>query len=111
MFSAGVTTRSMMMTSSVMIRCTHSFASSGWLREQRPHADQIERRRCEDEGPIDARAAAVPQLAQQADGLHPAKALLDQLALLLTDRVARMSGRAGIDRAAAVRRLGILGDM
>src|SRR5947209_1166432 len=101
----------MMMSSAVMIRGPHSFVSLGWLGEQRPHADQIERRGREDEGPVDARAAAMPQLAQQADGLHPAEALLDQLPLLLTDGVARMTGRPGIDRTATMRRLGILGDM
>src|SRR6266851_6377751 len=101
--------RSVMMASSVMCGFTHSFVWSGWLREQRPHADQIERRRGKDEGPVDACAAAVPELAQQANGLHPAEALLDPLALLLTERVARMAGRAGIDCTATVRRLGILG--
>src|ERR1700680_5140385 len=101
----------MMMTSSVMVRGSQSFGPSGWLREQGAQAHQIERRRREDEGPVDTRPAAVPQLAQQANGLHPAEALLDQLPLLLTDRVARMTGRAGIDRTAAMRRLGILGDM
>src|SRR5450756_685647 len=107
MSSSGVTTRSVTMTSSVMVRDPHSFVSSDWLCEQRAHPDQIERRRGEDEGPIDPCAAAVPQLAKQAEGLHPAKALLDELPLLLTDRVARMTGRPGIDRTAAVRRLGI----
>src|SRR5260370_42657227 len=100
-----------MTMTSVMVRGTHSFVSSGWLREQGAHAHQIERRRREDEGPVDARATAMPQLAQHADGLHPAEALLDQLPLLLADRVARMAGRAGIDRTATLRRLGILGDM
>jgi membrane protein len=96
-----VPTRSSVMTSSVKRRCACSLVSSGRLREQRAHPHQIEGRRGEDEGPVDARAAAVPQLAQQADGLHPAKALLDQLPFLLTDRVARMTRRPRIDRTAA----------
>ena len=50
---------------------------------------------------VDQRPAAMAQLAQAADGLHPAEALLDQLALPLTDGVAGMARRAAIDRAAA----------
>lgn len=108
-FSARLANRSRRMTSSVMIRCTRSFFSFGRLREQCPHADQIERRRGEDERPVDARAVPVPPLAQPADGLDPAEALLDQLPFLLTDRVAQMAGCADIDRAAATRGLGMLG--
>lgn len=38
--------------------------------------------------PIDTFGAAMPELAQSADGLQPAEDLLDQLSLLLADRVA-----------------------
>src|SRR5438045_7774932 len=99
----------MMMSSPAMVR-SRSFTSDGW-GEQRTHAHQIERGRSEDERPIDAGSAAVPQLPQQADGLHPTEALLDQFSFLLTDRVAGMTGRTRIDRTAAMCRLGILGDM
>src|SRR4030095_2850106 len=95
----------------IMRHRTHVAALSRRLRQQRAHADQIKHRGREDEGPVASRVSAVPQLAQQTDGLHPAEALLDQIPLLLTDRVARMAGGAGIDRTAATRRLGILGDM
>ena len=44
--------------------------------------------------------AAVPQLAQPADGFHPAKDLLDQLPFLLTDGVAGVTGRPAVNRAA-----------
>src|SRR2546425_7989719 len=98
----------MMVPASLVARGTHAVVPSGWLGEQCAHPDQVKRRGGEDEVPVDARAAAVSQLAHQADGLHPSEALLDQLPFLLTDCVARMSGRAGIDRTAASRRLGIL---
>src|SRR5207249_400268 len=101
----------MMMAASLVARDTHALVPSGWLGQQCPHPDQVKRRGGEDEVPVDARSAAVSQLAHQTDRLHPAETLLDQLSFLLTDGVARMSGGARIDRAAASRRLGILGHM
>src|SRR5437867_7699629 len=101
----------MMMAASLVARDTHALVPSGWLGQQCPHPDQVKRRGSEDEVPVDARAAAMSQLAHQTDRLHPAETLLDQLSFLLTDRVAGMPGRARIDRAAASRRLGILGHM
>src|ERR1700704_4718418 len=101
----------MMMAASFVAPGTHGLVPSSWLGQQCAHPDQVKRRGGEDEVPVDARAAAVSQLAHQTDRLHPAETLLDQLAFLLTDRIARMSGLARIDRAAASRRLGILGHM
>src|SRR5688572_11441845 len=69
-------------------------------REQRAQADQVVRRGREGDDPIDAFAAAMPELAQAADGLQPAKHLLDQLPLLLADRVAGLTCGPNIDRAA-----------
>src|SRR5258705_51436 len=43
----------------------------------------------------------MPHLAQQRNGLHPAKSFFDTLPLLLTDGIARVSHRAAIDSAAA----------
>ena len=59
-------------------------------RQQRAQADQVIRRSREGDDPIDAGAAAMPELAQPADGLQPAEDLLDQLPLPLADRVAGM---------------------
>ena len=72
-------------------------------RQQAAQPHDVVGRRREGEDPVDERAAAVAQLAQAADGLHPAEALLDQLPFLLTDRVAGMPRRAGVDRAAPSR--------
>src|ERR1700674_3356348 len=69
-------------------------------REQCPQADQVVRRRRERDDPIDAFPAAMPELAQPADGLQPAKDLLDQLPLPLADRVAGMTRGPIINGAA-----------
>jgi hypothetical protein len=47
--------------------------------------------------PIEPFTAAVAQLPQPADRLHPAKDLLNQLPFLLIDRVAFVPGRARVD--------------
>jgi muramoyltetrapeptide carboxypeptidase LdcA involved in peptidoglycan recycling len=44
----------------------------------------------EREGPLDERAPAMVEFAQQPDGLHPAEGLLDELPFSLTDVVAGM---------------------
>ena len=75
--------------------------------EQGPHADQVVRRSGEGDDPIDQFTAAVSQLTQPADRLHPTEDLLDQLSFLLTDRVAHLAGRPAVDR----RVLLLLGDM
>lgn len=71
---------------------------------QRPQPDHFVGGGGTGHGPVDALAAPVPLLAEQPDGLQPAKALLDQLPLLLTDRVARMPGRAASNRAVSLLR-------
>src|SRR5438445_11291516 len=81
---------------------------SDWLGEQSPQPDQVVGRRMKGKDPIDERTTAMMELAQQADGLHPPKRLLDQFPFPLTDLVPGMPSRARIDRAAPVRRLGIL---
>ena len=47
------------------------------------------------------RSAAMTQLPQPADGLHPAEALLDEFPLLLTDGIARRA--ASCARSMALR--------
>src|SRR4029077_13930073 len=68
-------------------------------REEGPQANQVVRGRRERHDPIDACAATMPQLPQPADGLHPAKDLLDQFAALLADRRAVVPGRPTVNRA------------
>ena len=53
----------------------------------------------------DERSAPMVELPEAADRLHPAEALLDQFAFLLTDRIAAMSRRACVDRTAPSRRV------
>ena len=72
-------------------------STSGWC-QQCSQADQVVGRRGEGHDPIDELAAAVPQLAQPADGLHPAEDLLDQFPFPLADRIARVPGGAAVDR-------------
>src|SRR5215210_2009248 len=69
-------------------------------RQQVPQADQVVGRRGEGHDPIDELSAAVPELPQATDGLHPAEDLLDQLPLLLTDGVTGLPGGAAVDRTA-----------
>src|SRR5204862_1609218 len=69
-------------------------------RQQCAQADQVISRRREGHDPIDELTAAVPQLAQPADGLHPPEDLLYQLPLLLADRVAGMTQGPIIEGAA-----------
>src|SRR6516164_3581183 len=59
----------------------------------------IERRAGEDEERIDGREAAQFHFAQASNGLEPRKGSLDARPRMLTHRVARVSRRAGIDRA------------
>ena len=69
-------------------------------REQRAQAHQVVRRRGEGNDPIDAFPAPMPEFAQPADGFQPAEDLLDQLPLLLADRVAGMTGGPSVDGTA-----------
>jgi hypothetical protein len=56
----------------------------------------------EDENPVDAFAAAMAQLAQQAHRLQPTKDLFDPFAFPLTDLITRMSGGATINGRTAI---------
>src|ERR1700719_1060302 len=82
-----------------MTRIRWSPYSSGRSRDQIAPADQLVRRGGEAHDPVDEAAAAMPELAQQPHGLHPAKGLLDQFPAPLTDRVTGMARRPSIDRA------------
>src|SRR3984893_18683902 len=53
-----------------------------------------------DKKPRDQLPSAMTGLTQTADGLHPAERFLDPLALLHADGIARMAGRARVDRRA-----------
>ena len=57
---------------------------------QVPQPDQVIRRGGEGELPIHEGDAAMPELAQAADGLHPPEDLLHELPFPLTDVIARM---------------------
>ncbi len=65
--------------------------------------------RREGEHPADPPQPTESELPQQPHGLQPAEDLFDPFALLLTDRVSRVSRGAAIDRTAPVRR--VLGHM
>src|ERR1700720_4647769 len=54
-----------------------------------------------DKKPLDQLPPAMTGLTQTADGLHPAERFLDPLALLHADGIARMAGRARVDRRVA----------
>jgi len=89
--------------------CGRSLSSGP--REQGAQPDQVVRRCVEGEDPIHQYRAAMVELAQQSDGLHPPEGLFDQLSFSLTDRVSGVTRRAAIDRAAATIGLRILRDV
>ena len=68
-------------------------------RLQGAHADQVVRRRGEQELPVHAPSATVPELAQSAHRLHPAEDFFDAFAGTLTDGIARMPCGSRIERA------------
>src|SRR6202022_1485840 len=70
-------------------------------RQQSAQSDEVVGRRGEGKEPADQGLAAVPQFAQPADRLHPAKALFDQFPFALAEGVPGMPGRASIDGASA----------
>ena len=78
--------------------------SSCRSRQQLGQADQVERRAGEDEEPVDVREAAQFDFAHPGDGLQPPERRFDARPRVLTLRVARVPGRAPIDRAAAAPR-------
>ena len=71
----------------------------GTCCHQGTQSHQVVTRPPQGDDPVDQRAAPVAQLPQSADGLRPAKDLLDQLPLSLVDLVARMARGPDIDRA------------
>ena len=79
-------------------------------RQQFPHPHEVIGGSREGENPSDFEDAPVSQLAQEGDGLEPAEAFLDPLALLLTDAIPGVPRRAPINRAAS-RPAGVLGDV
>src|SRR5262245_13717316 len=62
---------------------------------------QIERGQTQDEGPIDAILPSMSRLSKDRDALRPTEDLFHELPLLLTDRVARVSSRAAVERRVA----------
>src|SRR4051812_43544392 len=70
-------------------------------RLERPHPDQVVGGRREQKLPVHPTSAAVAELAQPADGLHPAEDLFNAFPRALADRVARMACRARIERTTA----------
>src|SRR3954447_18135695 len=72
-------------------------------RQQAAESHNVVRGSTEGEDPVHQSAATMPQFAKPADGLDPSKGLLDELALALTDGIARMARRAAIDAAAPLR--------
>src|SRR5437870_653264 len=85
-----------------MIPIVSSPSSSRVLGHQVTPPHKVVRRRAEGEDPINEPSAAVPQLAEQRDGLQPTKRLLNEFPLAMTDAIADVSGRTRVDGAAAV---------
>src|ERR1700686_3682212 len=69
-------------------------------RQQLRQPDQIESRAGEDEQPVNLLETAKLDLPHPGNRLQPAKRGFDARASVLTHRVARMPGRARINRAA-----------
>ena len=75
---------------------------SGTRRLQIPQPDQVMRAAAaKGELPIHEGDAAMPELAQAPDGLHPSKDLFHEFPFPLTDVIARMPRGPAIDRAPA----------
>ena len=74
---------------------------SGTRRLQIPQADQVIGRGAESELPIDEWDAAMPELAQTTDGLHPPKDLFHEFSFPLTHVITRMPGGPTINRTPA----------
>ena len=74
---------------------------SGTRRLQIPQADQVIGRGGESELPIDEWDAAMPELAQTTDGLHPPKDLFHEFSFPLTHVITRMPGGPTINRTPA----------
>src|ERR1051325_926617 len=74
--------------------------NSGY-RRQGSDPDQVVSRSRELEDPTHQLQASVPRLTQQPDRLPPAEDLFDSFAVLLTNSIARMTGRAAINGTTA----------
>ena len=70
-------------------------------RRQVSDPDQVVSRGRELEDPTHQLQASVPCLTQQPDSLQPAEDLFDSFAFLLTNCIARMTGRAAINGTTA----------
>ena len=88
-------------------RCPDAGASdtrgrrSGTPRLQIPQPDQVIGGGGEGELPIHQGDAAMPELAQAADGLHPAEDLFHEFSFPLTHVIARMPRGPTVDRTPA----------
>src|SRR5229473_2182230 len=71
-------------------------------RHQLSHSHQVVSGRREDEDPVHACGAAMPQLAQQAYRLQPTEDLFDPFALLLTNLITLVARRPSIDSRLAI---------
>jgi len=78
------------------------FVTPGTLMQKLRDADQIVCGGGEDKEPFDQVPPSVPSLSQAADRLDLTEGLFDPLSLNHADGVARMAGRAAIDRRAAM---------
>jgi hypothetical protein len=87
----------------VMIQIHSAASASGRVRDEIAPPDQVVGRGAKGKHPIDEAAPPVAEFTKQRHRLQPPKGLLDQLALALTARVARMPGGAAINRAPAAR--------
>src|ERR1700741_1853055 len=94
-------------------RCTRSFrcifvscfslqTDSSRCCQHLRNTNEIVGRGGEHEEPLDQAAATMSGLAQSTDGLHPSEWFFDPLAADCAETIAEMSGRAPIDRRAAV---------
>ena len=72
------------------------------LRDQIAPAHQVVGGGTEAKQPVDEPSAAVAQFAEERDRLQPTERLLNELPLSMTEPIAGVSGRARVDRAAAV---------
>ena len=85
-----------------LVSCASLRCSLRYRAQYSGHSHQIRRSHRELEVQIDAPDPSVHGLAQAPDRLCPTEVLLDALTNHLADRVARMPGRAPVDRAAAL---------
>src|SRR5262245_35752503 len=84
------------------VRIHRSSLRSDALRHEIAPAHEVVRGRAKAKLPIDETPPTVTQFAKQRHGLQPTERLLNELPFAMTEPIARVSGRAGIDRTAAV---------